>query len=174
MDKKSYWKPLKVDGQAIDLSHLEPFEWSIIPQNHTEQAVISVRLNDHCFTETFDITRHKPSQIITLSSARETRVFDFLRYELSRQLPNLIRALDGKRILNTRRENLVRIDLVNGQGYGIFLTLRREGARHYGLFVVSAYKLDRLKDDIAENGEMKFNTAVSLILSGKKPKFPHK
>lgn len=40
------------------------------------------------------------------------------------------------------------------------------------MFVLSAYPLNRARRQIAVTGEMKFEVAVSLVLAGKKPRFP--
>lgn len=168
----SYWKPLVVDGNAIDLSHLEPFEFSLIPKGFTEQAVIRVRFNDHCFTEDFDAAKHVCALPETHVARHETRGFSGVRYELSKALPAYVRSFDGQRIAQTRTGTLVRITMGDGSRYGIFFTLRKAGARCCDVFVVSAYPLDREPHTVVSTGEMKFNVAVAMVLSGKKPKFP--
>ena len=87
-------------------------------------------------------------------------------------MPELVRSLDGKKIASTDRDNLVRIELMDGRDYGIFFTLRRESPRRCKLFVVSAYLLDRPRQSVVKTGEMKFNTAVARVLKGQRPQFP--
>ncbi len=167
-----YWKPLVVDGVVIDLSHLEPFEFQILPKGLTEPAAVRVIFNSHCFSEEFDAPRHGTPLPATHIASHETRGFDLDRYELSKLLPAQIRAFDGNRIAQTRTGTLVRITLADGREYGIFFTLKKTGATHCELFVVSAYPLERPKRSVVATGEMKFNVAIALVLGGKRPKFP--
>jgi hypothetical protein len=168
----SYWKPLVVDGATVDLGHLEPFEFHILPKNLKTFATIRVAFNNHCFSEEFNAKRHSAPLPATHVSSHETRGFDPVRYELSKLLPAQVRDFDGKRIAQTRDGTLVRITLADGGQYGIFFTLKKIESSVCELFVMSAYRLERPKASVVATGEMKFNVAVALVLSGKKPKFP--
>lgn len=168
----SYWKPLVVDGNPVDLSHLEPFEFSVIPKGAVEPVAIRVRFNDHCFTEDFNEEKHACPLPETHVARHETRGFSESRYELSKALPGYVRGFDGQRIAQTRTGTLVKITTPDGTRYGIFFTLKKAGSGGCELFVVSAYPLDREPGTVVATGEMKFNVAVALVLSGKKPKFP--
>jgi len=53
-----YWKPLVVGGAPVDLSHLEPLVFQVIPKDWKQPATIHVVFNNHCFSEDFDATRH--------------------------------------------------------------------------------------------------------------------
>ena len=170
--RMSYWKPLVVDGIAIDLSHLEPFEFRVIPKGLTSEAVIQVVFNNHCFSEEFDAARHSEPLPKTHVASHETRGFDAVRHGLSKLLPELVRAFDGRRVAQTRTGPLVRVTLADGRDYAIVFTLKRVGALACELFVMSAYPLDRPKSQVVATGEMKFNVAVALVLEGKKPRFP--
>jgi len=168
----AYWKPLVIDGNFVDLAHLEPFEFQIIPTGLKDPATIRVAFNNHCFSEAFDAARHKTPLPTTHVAPHETRGFDPLRYELSKLLPAEVRAFDGKRVAQTRSGPLVRVTLNDGREYAIFFTLKKMKAWICEMFVMSAYPLDRPKHQVIATGEMKFNVAVALVLAGKKPKFP--
>ena len=167
----AFWRPVKIGHDEFSLAHLEPFTFSIIPQKSTANATIAVRFHDHCFTEKFDATRHAEEFRYLHSARHESRAFCLARYELSKRLPDFVRALDGKRVTQTRDGDLVRIELTDGRKYGIFFSLRKQGTNSCTLFVMSAYPFDPAKN-VAVTGEMKFNVAVALVLQGKKPKFP--
>jgi hypothetical protein len=167
----SYWKPLVIDGAIVDLSHLEPFDFQIIPTGVTVPATVHVVFNNHCFSEDFDAKRHDAPLPSTHIAPHEKRGFDIVRYGLSKSLPDHVRDFDGKRIAQTRAGTLVRITLTDGRDYGIFFTLKKTGAV-CEMFVVSAYPLERPKTQVIATGEMRFNVAVVLVLAGKKPKFP--
>jgi hypothetical protein len=169
----AYWKSLVVDGSVYDLSHLEPFLFHALPRGMAEFVTINVRVHDHCFTEAFNPAKHQTSLNSSQYSAHEKRAFDLDRYELSRNLPNFVRQICGKKITSTRNGNLARVELANGDKYAIFFTLRRANNRRADLFVVSAFRWQR-SDAVASTGSMKFDVALSKILQRKPLKFPHK
>ena len=166
-----YWKPLVVGGASVDLSHLEPFAFSVTPKDWKQPATIHVVFNNHCFSEDFAATRHTAPLPDTHVARFEIgkRGFDRIRYELSRLLSALVREFDGRRIAQTRKGTLVRIALADGRDYGIFFTLKKTGKDTCEMFVMSAYPPD---EDPVATGEMRFNVAVARVLEGKKPKFP--
>lgn len=168
----TYWKPLQIGNNTYDISHLEPFSFQLLPTHSSELALIVVKFNDHCFTEAFNPEKHNSICISNRYSHHEKRGFCIDRYNLSKRLPDLIRNLDGKRISQTRFGDLVRVELENGNSYGIFFNLRRIGPKSCDLFVMSAYPFDTKYKMVAATGEMKFNVAVALILAGKRPRFP--
>jgi len=171
----SYWPKLLIDGNEIDLSHLEPFDFQSLPRGSTTNARLQVRFNDHCFSRTFEMATDNIAHLLPVAFCGkfEKRVFCTDRYRLSRHLPRFIKALGNKRIASTREGNLVRIEIPDGRQYAIFFTLRRIAAQEASLFVVSAYPLERGKRP-ADTGEMKFDIALAKILRSEKAKFPHR
>jgi len=167
----SYWKPLVSGGQIIDLSHLEPFDFTIVPVGWTDHATVHTTFNNHCFTCEFDPQRHTAAVSEHHAPPHERRAFDPTRYALSKSLPLHIKSLDGKRVSRTRTDVLVRIAIEDGRDYGIFFSLRRGGARRCDLFVLSAYPLARDRSSVAVTGEMRFNLAIARVLEGKPLKF---
>jgi hypothetical protein len=166
-----YWSELIVEGEAIDLSHLEPFEFLLLPVGFAVDAIISVRFHDHCFSETYEPTRHVSAIYTNQASSSERRAFSWERYELSKLLPDIMRKMDGQKIASTREGNMVKVTLQNGQTYPVFFTMRYAGKRRVELFVVSAYIWNKAVTP-ATTGSMKFNLAVAKVLQGQKPKFP--
>jgi hypothetical protein len=167
-----YWKPLTVNGKPIDLSHLEPFQFAIVPTGFEFAVTINVYFFNHCFSEAFDEVVHKETLPTTHTSHNEKRAFNRSRYDLSKTLAGHIKNLNGKRISQARHETLIRVTLQDQRQYGIFFTLKKSGDAACDLFVVSAYLLDRPKAQIVVTGEMKFNVAVAKIIEKKKLKFP--
>ncbi len=168
-----YWSPIIIEGKPLDLTHLEPFEFVVMPAKHTVDATVSVHFHDHCFTETFDPKRHTTFIVTNQASKHEQRAFNPERYELSKHLPAIIRGLDNHRIASTREGNLVKVTLQDGTTYPMFFTLKKEGARRVRMFVVSAYPWDGA-NKVPTTGEMKFNLAVAKILQGQRPNFPRR
>jgi hypothetical protein len=134
-----YWSKLVVEGEAIDLSHLEPFEFLVLPIGFERDATISVRFHDHCFSESYDPAKHSSVIRSNQASASEIRAFSREWYELSKLLPDIVRQMDGQKIASTREGNMVKVTLQSGQTYPVFFTMRRAGKRRVDLFVVSAY-----------------------------------
>jgi hypothetical protein len=124
-----YWSPLFIDNAEIDLSHLEPFEFSVLSAGLDTPATVNVRFHDHCFTKNYDSERHIQPVRSSQASSAELRAFSTERYELSKLLPGIVRQLDGQRIASTREGNMVRVTLQDGRTYPVFFTLRRESAR---------------------------------------------
>ena len=166
-----YWKPLVSGGQIVDLSHLEPFDFTIVPLGWTDHATVHVTFNNHCFTCKFDPVRHTEALSERHAARYERRAFDEIRYALSKTLPLHIRALDGQRISRTRTNVLVRIAMEGPYDYAVFFSLQRAGPRQCDLFVMSAYPLARGRHTVAVTGEMRFNLAVARVLEGKSLKF---
>ena len=108
-----YWKPLTIDGVSIDLSHLEIFEFEMLPTGSPNKATIRVIFNNHCFSETYDTAVHAASLPATHTSAHETRGFDPERYELSKSLRGHIERFPGQRIAQTRTGTLVKVTLAD-------------------------------------------------------------
>ena len=167
----SYWPPLFVDGDRLELSHLEPFQFETFPLGFDQHATINVRFHNHCFTETFDPKKHSTPIKIKNVASFEARAFSPIRYELSKSLPKIIKSLEGQRIVSTREGNLIKIELTDGLIYPIFFTLRRKSALYADLYVVSAYPWDR-KGKPVTTGEMRFNLVLAKILRSQPVKFP--
>ena len=167
-----YWKPLIVDGVAIDLGHFETFEFETRPTGSQANATVRVMFGSHCFSEAFDAAAHTASLPRTHVSAHETRSFDRERYELGKSLRGHVRNFPGQRIAQTRTGTLVKVALSDGRDYGIFFTLGKLGPSLCELFVVTAYPLDGGRQ-VAVTGEMRFNLIVAKVLEGRRPKFPN-
>jgi len=81
------------------------------------------------------------------SDNRETRIFDFQRYELSKRLPVILDTLGQRKCYHTGKGNFFSIDLINEDGtvteYDIFFVASRSSRKgRLNLFVQSAYVRD--------------------------------
>ena len=101
-----YWKPLVVDGVAIDLGHLETFEFETRPTGSQANATVRVMFGNHCFSEAFDAAVHTASLPKTHVSAHETRSFDRERYELGKSLRGHVRNSPASELRRPARERL--------------------------------------------------------------------
>jgi hypothetical protein len=168
----AYWSsPLVVDGTIVDLSHLEPFTFSILPADFIFPVNIHVKFHHHCFSEALTA---RTSQIVLRpphGDIHQHRCFSAERYELSKLLAPLIKAFERKAITRSSNGNLVRIELPKGRSYAIFFTLRKTTDRQCEMTVVSAFCPDNPKT-IANSGSMKFNLAVCKTLRNQPLKMP--
>jgi hypothetical protein len=168
----TYWNSqLIVDGAIVDLAHLEPFTFSVVPADFNFSVNIHVKFHHHCFSEA---VAANTSQIVLRpphGDAHKPRCFSAERYELSKLLTPLIKEFERKAITRSSDGNLVRIELPNGRSYAIFFTLRKIADRQCEMTVVSAFCPDNPKT-IANSGSMKFNLAVCKILRNQPLKMP--
>ena len=103
----------------------------------------------HCFTRG---TRpvDDVSSPLAYADSRETRMFDFKRYECSKQLPSIVSGLPSAPCFHTGHGNFFTVKLLNqttGQEetYEVYFTASRSSAKPVcvNLFVESAYVRDR-------------------------------
>jgi hypothetical protein len=142
------WEKHCMNGQEYALDHLHPYPWEIvIPSKDGKpdrclQVLVSYSL--HCFTR-----RPKDGEAIPddawYSDSRESRVFDVLRWELSKYLPDIITSLEQRRCLHTGREEFVTVEVLH-EGrqfeYAVFFSVTKGGksGANLNLFVNSAHE----------------------------------
>ena len=95
----SHFKEMHFGNTTHDLSHLDPLKLGIQFEDNAYTA--PVRFSCHCFTETFDASRHDGRA--AYEHGNETRAFDTVRYQLSLSLPDLFRTLGNKIVYHTKR-----------------------------------------------------------------------
>lgn len=144
------WRPFQFRGEIYDLAHLHPrsltYEQPAKGDAPTRRYKVDVIFGLHCFTRA---RGQNPPQENTLlyGDDRETRVFDFDRYELSKRLPEIIEGLAQRKCYHTGKGNFFSVEIVREDGkaieYDIFFVASRSSARgRINLFVQSAYQRD--------------------------------
>jgi hypothetical protein len=144
LPSSGYWPPFVINGAAIDLGHLEPLLVACPTPGQLTDLWINVRFSMHCFTEGFDPLRHDPS--LKVMDHKKPRAFDPRRYNLSKNLPALIRALPTAKVHQTPEQRnylyfCVLAELA-GEEYLVFFSMKKahKGQDHHlELFVESAY-----------------------------------
>ena len=58
-----YWKPLTIDGVSIDLSHLEIFEFEMLPTGSPNKATIRVIFNNRNCPGSSSVTFFRTGEI---------------------------------------------------------------------------------------------------------------
>jgi hypothetical protein len=143
------WQPFLHQDTAYDLSHLHPTSLTYEqPAKEDKPALtytVEVRFSLHCFTRGIGDGEH-PDPALLYSDSRETRIFDFRRYELSKQLPGIVQNLSRRKCYNTGKGNFFTVVVIGAQGqpidYDIFFEASRSTRKGLVLFVQSAYARD--------------------------------
>lgn len=144
------WKPFSKDGITYDLTHLHPrtvtFEQAAKEGRPARKYIVDVEFGLHCFTrgskEGDDVD---PGLIY--SDARESRLFDLHRYDLSKRLPEIVGNLANRKCYHTKHGNFFTIEIIKDEGhtvqYEVYFTLSRSSKKGVlNLSVQSAYAHD--------------------------------
>jgi len=104
--------------------------------------VVEVIFSLHCFTHKLPLGTY--DRDLTYSDARETRLFDFERYELSKRLPEIIETLAQRKCFHTGYGNFVTVEVVREDGtsvnYHVFFTVSKsDRKKRVNLYIQSAY-----------------------------------
>ena len=144
------WKSFEHDGVTYDFSHLNPRSLKFErPAEGDKPAVVfnvDVAYSLHCFSHKLPCCAYDRNLIY--SDARESRLFDFERYELSKRLPGIIETLAQRKCLHTGHGNFVTVEVVREDGvvvdYHVFFTASKSARKgRINLYIQSAYVPDR-------------------------------
>ena len=143
------WAQICHEGKTYSLDHLHPKTVSYFqpakgtnpPRGYTVDVIYSL----HCFTR--GLQGEIPHPDLLVSDSRETRYFDFRRYELSHKLPAIIGGLMTSRCFHTERGNYFTVKVVDESGsaldYEIYFTASKSSKNGViNLYVQSAYTRD--------------------------------
>ena len=124
-----HWNQFEFDGKIYDLTHLHPRTLSFMQpasgRNPPRVYRVEVIYSLHCFTRGGD--GEVVDAAMYYSDSRETRIFDFDRYELSHQLPCIIGGLAARTCFHAERANYFTIEIQKGQStleYEVYFTCR--------------------------------------------------
>lgn len=114
------WQPFNFEATSYSLAHLHPYRMEF-DQPATGKAParkfqVQVIFSLHCFTRNLKDGEPAPAKAMLYSDSRETRIFDFRRYELSKQLPAIIQQLQGRKCFHSGKGNYFVIELVSEAG----------------------------------------------------------
>ena len=143
------WDPFRYQGRVYDLSHLhhetytyfQPAKGLRPPNTYRVDILYSL----HCFSR--DIGNDPVDSDLCYSDDRETRHFDFKRYELSFYLPAVIKKLMGRKCFHAKYDNYLTLELIDKDGravdYEIYFSVSRSSKPGViNLYVQSAYGRD--------------------------------
>lgn len=146
------WVPFQYDGTTYDLSHLHPrsviFRQAAADGKPEREYAVQVIFGLHCFTRNPKNGEPAPEPALWYSDSRESRIFDFGRYELSKQLPGVIEQLLERKCYHSGKGNFFVVELVTVDGlkaeYEIYFDASRALIKGIiNLYVQSAYVRDQ-------------------------------
>ncbi len=141
------WKDFTHEKNIYSLSHLDPFEWhftseatSNSPSSHFK---FHVNFSLHCFARDLQ-PNEEADPFLLYKGPKEDRYFCFDRYELSKQLPDIIKSLPYRPCWHTHHGNYFTIELVDRKGltidYEVYFDVTRSSRNGWlNLIVQSAY-----------------------------------
>lgn len=144
------WNKFEFKGKVYELSHLHPFTWYLTLGKegvHPERKYrFNIEFSMHCFTKKLIDNKAITDEALFYSGPKETRLFCFERYELSKQLPEIINNIDKKPCWHTNHGHFFTIELQNQNGvksdYEIYFDVHKSGKGWLTLIVKSAYVRD--------------------------------
>jgi hypothetical protein len=130
------WTPFQFCGKVYDLAHLHPH--SVTYEQRAEGNAsarvykVDIIYGLHCFTR--GRGQNVPYENSLLyKDDREIRVFDFVRYALSKRLPEIIEGLALRKCYHTGKGNFFSIEIVREDGevleYDIFFVASRSSRK---------------------------------------------
>lgn len=142
-----HWRDFQHGGITYTLNHLHPFTFDLTiaaKDGKPEQVYhLHVVFSLHCFTR-----KAIPGEVITpylaYSDNRETRIFDFARYQDSHMLPDLIRSLPERPCFHDSHGNYYVFEVHQTDGtvqyYSVFFTLSKASRKAgLNLYISSAH-----------------------------------
>lgn len=169
------WRNFTFDGQVYDLSHLDVHRVEYTDdtdENNPFTYRFIVTYSSHCFTEeSKDLTREE-SELLMYPDLikKESRQFNFERYHLSKQLPNIIKSLADKTTLvcHAGYKKYASVKVLNSDGikvdyFVVFIVFSE--SKKLRLHVQSAY---HKYDGIGKVNKVRFLVIAKNLLNNKK------
>ena len=167
------WRNFSVKDKTYDLSHLNAQWIEYLDNKNINQPKIYkfiVTYGFHCFTkETENLTKEQAKSLM-YHAPKESRPFNFERYHLSKQLPEIIKNLGEKTtlVVHAGYGNYATVKVVDSKGievdYFVAFQVFKE-KKKLRLHVMSAYPK---YEGIGKIKKVKFFTIAHNLLMGKK------
>lgn len=140
------WRAFRLAEREFDLSHLDDLSFQFITAAKDRKSELRYQIDVifglHCFTKKLDSSLSSYSSDLEYSDARETRLFDYERYDLSKHLPAIIPQI-GKCFHAFGNGNFYltkALEIADKKvTYFIYFKLSRGSGQRLNLFVSSAY-----------------------------------
>ena len=114
-----HWKPFEFEGVIYDLIHLHPKKLvyrQVAAGNKPEREYqVDVFFSLHCFTRGIK-KDEQPNKSLLYADSRESRVFDFRRYFLSKELPLIVDELHRRKCYHSGKGNFFVVEVLTQEG----------------------------------------------------------
>ena len=172
------WAPFSHEGKQYDLHHLHPKTVTYLqpakglapPRSYKVEIIFSL----HCFTRGME--GETPDPALLYSDSRDTRIFDFRRYELSHHLPAIIDLLMTRKCFHTGRGNYFTVEIIEqGQriDYEVYFAVSKASKGGLNLYVQSAYGRDTAhRANRPQRKPIAFSIILFNTLTGRPIKVP--
>ncbi len=173
------WRNFTLEGKVYDLSHLNASWIEYVDQRNADNQIIYkfiVTYGLHCFTKDVQGISREEYQLLMYHAPKESRPFNFERYEFSKQLPTIIKSLASKETLvcHAGHGKYAVVKLLNSKGcevsYFVVFAAFRESKR-LRLHIQSAYPLDK---ELGKVQKVNFFVIAKNLLSNQNLPRPHK
>jgi hypothetical protein len=156
----------RIAGVDYDLRHLDPFRLEVKPKLETAPTyIVRVTFGFHCFTRD---TKPEDSPDLHMTHGREKRSFCFDRYELSKELVEMIKYAANGRAYFGEKSNFLIVESLSQQNapYVAFFDVERakkSDGCDAAMFVTSAHLKPGLPDRLPA---VSFATVVDYRIRG--------
>jgi hypothetical protein len=167
------WRNFTLDGKTYDLSHLNASWIEYVDQRNEDNQIaykFIVTYGLHCFTKDVPSISREESQLLMYHAPKESRPFNFERYEFSKQLPTIINSLASKETLvcHAGYGKYAVVKFLNSKGcevsYFVPFVAFRE-SKKLRLHIQSAYPLDK---ELGKVQKVNFFVIAKKLLSNQK------
>jgi hypothetical protein len=155
------WKAFQHDGRTYDLTHLHPrtfrFERPAEETRPAEVYKVDTIFTSHCFTRQPKKAESYDKNLL-YSDGYENRLFDFRRYELSKQLPEIVQTMPARKPYhNSNRRNFFTVEVLAESGnlveYDTFFKSRKTARGRLEMIVETAFVRDPEYNSIRPAGK---------------------
>lgn len=170
------WKSFTHEAIEYDLEHIHPFEFEFTAPAAARRPEriykLQVLFSMHTFTRGLKQDEYVPD--LLYRDNREVRAFDFLRYELSKKLPDIVKQLGERRCYHTNHGNFFTIELVDENDqqndYEVYFKLSRANRKGWlNLFIESAYvRDDEHHSTQPKKRKIRFQVIAYNVMQGRK------
>jgi len=176
-----HWKAFEFEGVVYNLEHLHPkhltFKQESKDNKPERQYEVDVIFSMHCFTRGIK-PDETPDKSLLYVDSRESRVFDFRRYALSKNLPAIVKKLHSRKCHHSGKGNFFVVEILTDEGerlnYEIYFEASRSSKKGViNLYVQSAYVRDEAhRGNMPKKKKIGFTVILFNILNNKPIKIP--
>lgn len=178
MTGNPHFPPLLINGQIVEFGHLQPFTMQFDSKSANKRLRVNVRYSNHCFSFKPTPGVQYDPELLLLDHSKRERVFCPVRYNLSLDLPSIVKSLNDPSCkvweTSSRRNYTYSVRVDNPKGpYHLFFELSKDSSgrgtlQDLNMFIESAYHEDPQKGPPAVIGRIGFHVLCTNVYLRKK------